>query len=64
MSVFKVGAGYEDNYKLLVMLLVEKLGGSVNLYSSEVDAMNDSRKDLYIESSTSEDRITLEVVPK
>lgn len=64
MPVFPTHHKADENYRLLVLTLVERLGGSVTLTKEEVDNMTASRKRLYIESSQVAEAVTLEVLPE
>lgn len=64
MSLFPQGRADVDNYTTLVLLLVERLGGSVILNQGEVDRMVSSPKRLYIEPLDGVAGVLLEVVPE
>lgn len=64
MGLFPQGRADVDNYTTLLLLLVEKLGGSVILNQGEVDRMVSSSKRLYIEGLDGVAGVLLEVVPE
>lgn len=62
MAVFPRNSSSEDNYRMLVMLLVERLGGHVVITQEQVEELYATSKRLYIETAANE-AVTLEVVP-
>lgn len=55
------GEGAEDNYRLLVQVLVERLGGHVIVTTEELAGLVHSNKQLF--TTHTDNSVTFEVVP-